>query len=104
MAIIFTPLAAALFVFVFALIVFINNPYRIYFAEKAINKAIKEQHKQERAQKKLERQKEKQEHGQQQKTRKKVENANKVLPLKSAVTENGNDEKKVHDQKPSQHQ
>ncbi|KRM05617.1 hypothetical protein FC89_GL001321 [Liquorilactobacillus ghanensis DSM 18630] len=38
---------------------FLNNPYRVYFAKKDIDKAIKEQRKQERAQKKLERQREK---------------------------------------------
>lgn len=59
--IIFETIPLAVLIFSFVLIVFLNNPYRIHFAQKAINEAIKEQRKQERLQKKLAKQKEKSE-------------------------------------------
>lgn len=59
MTIIYLPILMTCCVLAFAVIVFLNNPYRVYFAKRDIDKAIKEQRKQERAQKKLERQREK---------------------------------------------
>ncbi|KRL52899.1 hypothetical protein [Furfurilactobacillus rossiae] len=61
MTALFGPISGAVLIFSFVLITFLNNPYRIHFAQKTINEAVKAQRKQERLQKKSEKQKEKSE-------------------------------------------
>ncbi|MFT8726932.1 MAG: hypothetical protein ABF756_02925 [Liquorilactobacillus ghanensis] len=68
MTVIYMPILMTCCVLAFAVIVFLNNPYRVYFAKKDIDKAIKEQRKRERAQKKL-------------RKMKKIKKVNKVLPV-----------------------